>query len=84
MVVGDSMLKMDGSTVTAAVVADPVPPAPMQDRLYVTMPVPAGATVIDPLVGWLPLNAPPMSLEADAEQDVASLDVQASFTACPR
>jgi len=84
MVLGDNMLRMDGSTVTAAVFAEPVPPAPVQERVYVTVPVPTGATVADPLADWFPLKAPPMSLDADAEQEVALLDVHASFTACPR
>jgi len=75
------MLRIDGSTVTATVVADPVPPAPVQARVYVTVPVPTGATVTDPLTGSLPLNAPPMSLEDDAEQELALLDVQARPTA---
>jgi hypothetical protein len=35
-------------------------------------------------VDWLPLNAPPIPLEADAEQEVALLVVHASFTACPK
>src|SRR5690349_10900831 len=49
MVFGDSMLRMEGSTVIAALVADPLPPAPMQVRVYMTVPVPTGATVADPL-----------------------------------
>jgi hypothetical protein len=56
----------------------------MHESVYVTVPVPTGATVADPLGDWLPLNAPPISLEADAEQEVALLDVHASITACPK
>ena len=43
-----------------------------------------GATVADPETGSLPVNEPPVLLEADALQEVALVEVQVNSTARPK
>ena len=80
----DNVLSRDGPTVTLEVVAEAVPPGPVHVSVYVTVPVAVGAIVAEPLVDWVPVNAPPIVLEVVAVHDVALLDVHASCTARPK
>lgn len=80
----DNMLRMEGFTVMAGVVAAPFPFIPMQVIVYVTLPVPEGATLIVPAVGCVAVNAPPLLLEELNVQEVALLEVHVNVTACPR
>lgn len=43
-----------------------------------------GATVADPETGSLPVNEPPVLLEADAVQEVALVVAQVNWTARPK
>jgi hypothetical protein len=43
-----------------------------------------GATVADPETGSLPVNEPPVLLEADALQEVALVEVQVNSTERPK
>jgi hypothetical protein len=79
----DNVLRIESATVTE-VVADAEPPAPMQASVYVTLPGAVGATVTEPETGSLPVNEPPVLLEADAVQEVALVEVQVSLTARPK
>jgi hypothetical protein len=80
----DKVLRRDGPTVTLAVVAEAVPPGPVHVNVYVTVPAAVGAIVAEPLVDWVPVNAPPIVLEVVAVHDVALVDVHASCTARPK
>ena len=48
------------------------------------MPAAVGAIVAEPLVDWVPVNAPPIVLEVVAVHDVALVDVHAGCTARPK
>jgi len=61
-----------------------LPPAPMQVSVKVTLPVPVGATVTEPLVGWVPEKPSPMLLEEVAEHEVAFIELHCSFTPWPK
>jgi hypothetical protein len=80
----DNMLRIEGLTLTAAVVAVPFPFAPMQVIVYVTLPVPIGATLIVPAAGCVAVKVPPMLLEELRVQELALLEVHVNVTACPR
>jgi hypothetical protein len=61
-----------------------MPPDPLQLSVYVTVPVAVGAVVTVPLAGSLPVKEPPVMLDMLAVQEVAYVELQASFTPCPR
>ena len=60
-----------------------MPPAPVQVRVYVTVPGVAGVTEAEPLVVSLPDQSPSVEL-AEALQEVALVLDQVSMVAWPR
>jgi hypothetical protein len=55
-----------------------LPPAPVQVRVYASLPVAVGVSVAVPLVAWVPLHAPL------AVQDVAFVEDQVRVAVAPR